>query len=299
MSRTALVTGATGFIGGKLVRRLLDAGWSVHVLRRNAAPLPPGVEAHVYAGGTDEVAAAVNAAGPDVIFHLASLYLADHRAEQVADLVASNVLLTAQLAEAASAAGTGVPLLNTGTAWQASGQQREEKAGYAPVNLYAATKQAGADLLRYYADARGLPALTLRLFDTYGPGDTRRKLVQLLVEAAQAGEPLGMSPGEQRIDLTHVDDAVGAFLVAAKRLLNADAGAFEDFYVSGDRLSVRELAGRVGEALGRDVPARFGERPYRPREVMEPVAAAPLLPGWSPSVTLSEGIRALAGMGAR
>lgn len=289
MSRTALITGASGFIGQRLARALLDGGWRVHALLRGEAPFP-GMTAHRYTGATEDVAQAVAAAAPDVTFHLASLYLADHRPDQIADLVASNVLLVAQLAEALSAGDRPGRLINTGTGWQ---HHRGED--YLPVNLYAATKQAGADLLRYYTDARGLSVVTLELFDTYGPGDTRRKLVQLLVEAALTGEPLGMSPGEQRIDLTHVDDVVAAFLRAADRLLAADGALDETFFVGGDRMSVRELADRVGTALGRPLAARFGERPYRAREVMEPAAATPLLPGWTRETTLDEGIRALAG----
>lgn len=286
MSARALMTGVTGFIGGRLARHLVSAGWEVHALSRGPlAPSQGNVTAHRYAGDTAEVLAAVDHARPDVIFHLASLYLADHRTDQISDLIAANVLLTGQLAEAASLIG-GACLLNTGTAWQ-----NLDGETYLPVNLYAATKQAGADLLRYYHAARGLPVLTLKLFDTYGPGDTRRKLVQLLVEAVLRNEPLGLSPGEQRIDLTHVDDVVMAFASAAHHLRNGHEGTY---FVGGDRLSVRELTQRVGRALGRPVPARFGERPYRPREVMEPAPPLPLLPGWAPRIDLDDGIRELA-----
>lgn len=291
MSRTALITGVTGFIGQRLARRLLGEGWTVHALLRGAPPTKmPGLITHHYAGRMEDVVNAVVAGSPDVTFHLASLYLADHRPEQVGDLVASNVLLTAQLAEALSIS-VDCRLINTGTAWQ-----HHRGATYLPVNLYAATKQAGADLLRYYADGRGLSVITLKLFDTYGPGDTRRKLVQLLVEAAVSGRRLDMSPGEQRVDLTHVDDVVQAYVLAAE-LLCATATIEETFFVGGDRLSVRELADRVASALARPVDARFGGRPYRAREVMEPVAAVPLLPGWRPATSLSDGIRALADSG--
>jgi nucleoside-diphosphate-sugar epimerase len=204
-----------------------------------------------------------------VVFHLASLYLADHRPEQVDALVDSNVRFPAQLAEAMSAAGA-TRLVNTGTAWQ---HYRTE--GYNPVNLYAATKQACIDLLQYYHDARGLSVITLKLFDTYGPGDKRRKLVQLLIDAALSGEALDMSPGEQVVDLTHIDDVVEAFLIAGDTLLRAEAPLNADHLLSGERFTIRELAVAVSQALGRNVDARFGERPYRSREVMIPVVPDP------------------------
>jgi nucleoside-diphosphate-sugar epimerase len=279
MSRSALVTGVTGFIGGKLAERLLSEGWTVHALLRETSSeegLPAGLVLHRHGGSVEGLTAIVAAARPDVVFHLASLYLAEHRADQVDALVASNILFPAQLAEAMTAAGA-TRLINTGTAWQ-----HYETDGYNPVNLYAATKQAALDLLRYYQEARGLSVLTLKLFDTYGAGDKRRKLVQLLVDAASSGEGLGMSPGEQVIDLIHVDDVVAAFVIAAERLVEAAAPLREEYFVSGERLSVVELVSLVGEVIDAPIEARMGERPYRSREVMRPVrvGAADLLPGW-------------------
>jgi hypothetical protein len=67
------------------------------------------------------------------------------------------------------------------------------------------------------------PPLTLRhhhrleLCDTYGPGDTWRKLIPLMLEAERTGKPMAMVPAETLIDLVHVDDAVEAFAVGGKR----------------------------------------------------------------------------------
>ena len=74
------------------------------------------------------------------IIHLASLYLASHRPDQVADLVNANILLGTSLLEAAKLAGVRW-FLNTGTIWQ-NYQSPECSDEYHPVNLYAATKQA-------------------------------------------------------------------------------------------------------------------------------------------------------------
>lgn len=289
MSRSALVTGVTGFIGGKLVERLLADGWTVHALVRETSELPAieGLRFHVYRRDIEELTAILVETAPNVVFHLASLYLAEHRPDQVDDLVASNILLPAQLAEAMTAAGAR-RLINTGTAWQ-----HFRTDGYNPVNLYAATKQACEDLLRYYHDARALSVLTLKLFDTFGPGDKRRKLVRILLNAARSGERLEMSPGEQIIDLLHVDDAIDGFIAAAERLLASEAPLMEDYLLSGTRHSLRDLVVVVEQAVGGNIDVRFGHRPYREREVMRPVEA-PVerrLPGWRPRRNLPEEVR--------
>src|SRR5262249_17930566 len=211
MPRTALVTGATGYVGRHLARALIERGWRVHALLRQTSILPPelGVEAvhcHGYDGGTESVISSLEKSEPDVAFHLASLYLANHHPEQVTELLRSNVMLGAQLAEAMTLAGC-LKLVNVGTGWQ-----HYEQSAYNPVNLYAATKQALEDLLEYYVQARGLRVITLKLFETYGPDDLRPKILNLLRQAAAQQAPLDLSPGEQLLDLVYIDDVVDAFL---------------------------------------------------------------------------------------
>jgi len=286
MSRRALITGITGFIGGQLASHLLAEGWHVEAIVRptsNVAGLSfaDAVTFHRMEDDQD-LTPVLTASAPDIVFHLASLYLAEHRPDQVEELVRSNILLPARLAQAM--ANTGARrLINTGTAWQ---HFRGES--YMPVNLYAATKQAAEDLLAYYADACDISVITLRLFDTYGEGDKRRKLVQILIDAAHSGTKLAMSPGEQVVDLTHVEDVVEAFVVAANRLYDTNRPVSEAYLVSGERISVRRMASIVEEAIGRPLAPDFGGRPYRAREVMTLADVGTSLPGWKRRHSLIE-----------
>ncbi len=288
--RRALISGITGFIGGKLSQRLLSDGWQVDAIVRpqsdTGSLVNSGITFHSVEDGQD-LTSVLAKAKPDVVFHLASLYLAEHRPDQIEALISSNVLFPALLAEAMAATGC-TRLINTGTAWQQFGVD-----SYLPVNLYAATKQAAEDLLLYYADAHDLSVVTLRLFDTYGRGDKRRKLIQILIDAARSGEPIAMSPGEQIVDMTHVDDVVAAFVLAAKHLTASAPGSNATWFVSGERFSVRELADLVANAIGRLVNARFGGRPYRDREVMLPYVPneAELVPEWRRQRTVEETVR--------
>jgi nucleoside-diphosphate-sugar epimerase len=231
----------------------------------------------------------LHAAAPDVVFHLASLFVVEHRPEDIDPLVRSNLLFPLQLIEAMTIVGARC-LVNTGTSWQ-----HYQAAAYRPVNLYAATKRAFEDLLAYYHQARDLSTITLKLFDTYGPGDPRRKLIWILVDAALRGEPLAMSPGEQIVDLTHVDDVVHGFLIAASRLLDGDQPLCEKYLLSGERQTVKRLVQVVEEALGRSIDVSFGGRPYRDREVMVPVSpgADKCLPGWARSHSLAKDLKSM------
>lgn len=280
----ALITGATGFIGGHLAIALTADGWEVHATIRGSTPID-SVHTHGLDGTPVRLAEILDAVQPDVVFHLASLYIANHTPELIEPLIGSNILFPTQLVEAMVRTGC-LRLVNTGTAWQYN-----EDGVPAPANLYAATKESFEAILPFFADAYGLSVLSLRLFDTYGPGDPRRKLIRILIEAAQTGAILDMSPGEQIVDMTHVNDVASAFVVAGRLLLEADDQLNEGWFVSGERQSVRELVAIVSQALERPLAVNFGGRPYRPREVMRPIdPGGRLLPTWQRQLSLIEAL---------
>jgi nucleoside-diphosphate-sugar epimerase len=289
--QVALITGATGFMGSRLAARLLDEDWTVHCILKSddvlgASRLDPRVAAHVHDGTTADMIRIVALARPTVVFHLASLFLARHRSEDVRGLIESNVLLGTQILEAMSGAGCS-RLVNTGTAWQ-----HYHTADYRPVCLYAATKQAFEDICRFYCDANGISVLTIKLNDTYGPGDPRPKIVPLLMDAARTGAPLPMSPGEQTLDLVYVDDIITAFAGAARLLLSGAVTGIADFGLpSGCPITLRDLVATVEGVSGSTIAAAFGALPYREREVMTPWLVGTPLPGWTHAVTLTEGLR--------
>ena len=294
MKPRALITGATGYVGSKLCQRLLANGWQVDVLVRTTGRSVPEslacqVGQHTYDGSAQSALDTVAAAKPDVVFHLASLFIAEHQSHQITDLINSNLLFGTHLAEACVRNGV-QRFINTGTSWQ---HYRSEV--YDPVCLYAATKQAFEDILDFYADAFGLRVITLKLLDTYGPDDPRPKLVNLLVKALHSGEALGMSPGNQVLDLVHIDDVTNAFVVGAQLLLDGTSYTPHMRYAvsSGAPLSVRQLVGLLEQVSGKTIQVTFGARPYRSREVMLPWQGGQLLPGWQTKSDNSAGLASL------
>jgi len=284
----ALVTGATGFVGRHLTRHLLDAGWQVDVIvRRNSdrTPLSSEVIVHEHAGSTESMLSILSLAQPDMVFHLASIFLSEHQPADIDRLIHSNILFGTQLVEAMIQTGA-MALVNTGTAWQ-----HYEGRDYSPVNLYSATKQAFEDLLQYYVEAHGLRVITLKLHDTYGPDDPRPKLINLLRRVAAEKQPVAMSQGEQLIDLVHVDDVARAFILAGERLMTNQTNSHERYAVSSSQpIALRALVNRVEHVLGYSLSIEWGGRPYRNREVMKTWQGLPLMPGWEPSVAFESGI---------
>jgi nucleoside-diphosphate-sugar epimerase len=290
----ALLTGATGFVGSRLAHYLIAEGWEVTGLVRPHSKLDqlkprPDIPVKILEldGNIDTFFAQVRNAKPDAVFHLASLFLAQHMPHEVAPMIQANLTLGTELLEAMSAAGI-TRFINVGTGWQ-----HYNNAPYRPVNLYAATKQAFEDILAYYCDAHALRAITLKIFDSYGPDDPRPKLISALMRAAREQKALELSPGEQQLELVHIDDICNAFTIAATRTATLPAGTHERYALTAaHRITLRQLVEQMKTALNTDIPVKFGAKPYRPREVMVPWTNGTRLPGWSPQVPLAEGIRA-------
>lgn len=289
MLRTALVTGATAFVGSHLVQRLVADGVEVHVVLRPSSQIDrlavaaDQVTVHRDTGEVVALAEALAGIDLDACFHLASYFKAEHEPADVGPLVDSNVAFPTRVAEALGERPELV-FVNTGSAWQHVDQKR-----YSPAALYAATKQAFQDVLRFYAEARRFRVADVALFDTYGPGDPRPKLLNVMRSAQADGEPMLMPPGEQLIDLVYIDDVVEAFLAAAAT--RPRRGAVAEYEVrSGRALTLRDLFAVVGRVTGKPVPAAWGVRPYRRKEMMTPWWRDRPVPGWTAQVDLEQGI---------
>ena len=218
-----VLTGCTGFIGQHLAKALHQQGHHVVGLIR-ASSKPQSLNAlrpYVHLVGLPEeghcLAQLLAAHQPQLLIHLAAHYEGQHQAHTLSNMLHTNIVFATQVLDACVQLGV-KQFINTGTAWQ----HRENKS-YCPVNLYAASKQAFETLLIYYTEHLHLNAITLKLFDTYGPNDARHKLFYTLRQAAFNGTTLNMSPGNQLLDLLYIDDVVAGFLQAIAILNSSNA----------------------------------------------------------------------------
>jgi UDP-glucose 4-epimerase len=297
MSRRALVTGAAGFVGAHLTRRLVRDGWEVVALVRpggDATRLAGADAAVVLADVADPVAtaAAVRAAEPDAVFHLAATR-GRHDAEARARTAAVNTSSGLHVVDALPQRCRTVVRLGSSTEYGGSDRPMDESAPLRPRGFFGATKAAGSLLLTAAAAERGVRSAVLRAFQVYGPHDQPARFVPAVLRAAADGTPLPLTAPGVRRDWVHVDDVVEACVLAAEQdelpsgtVLNLGTG------VQTANEDVVRLAEQV---TGRRIDARPGEHPGRgwdaPSWVCDPSAAERAL-GWRARTDLATGLAA-------
>ena len=281
-----LITGASGFIGSHIAKGLVQDKYTVCLLLRKTSNLrliesiKKSCGLFYYDGTYQSLEKTLQESKCQIVIHCASLFLSSHAPDDVECLMNSNISFPSMLLEAM--ANTGVQgFINTGTSWQ---HYRNED--YNPVNLYASTKQAFEQIISYYLETGKIKQVTLKLFDTYGPDDSRRKLIPLLVNNLSSGERVNMSPGEQEVSIVHVEDVVDAYRLAINEVLNINVGESLTFGVgSGKVYKLKELIEDINNSFenGRSINVFFGGRPYREREVMTVWDKYEAVPGWKES----------------
>jgi UDP-glucose 4-epimerase len=294
----ALVTGATGFIGRRLARRLVAAGALVFAgvapdeTPERVAALPERAHRLTFDlrdGGAVESTLAQ--AAPQLVFHLAALGVTDPGVDPSLAL-AVNVGGALHVLEAMRKRASGHDdiqrLVLVGTCHEYGA--RETIEGLDPFNAYAASKVAAWAYGRMYWRAYDLPIITVRPFQVYGPGQPEHTLIPAAIQKALTGQDFSMTPGEQERDFIYVDDVVEG-MVAAAVAPGIDGHSVD--LGTGRVHPVYQVVGRIWAMTGAQGRILRGELPYRPGEVRHLVADAnrtAQLTGWRAQVGLEEGL---------
>lgn len=294
------ITGASGFIGSRLVKALRADGYEIGVLVRPGSGLlrnaVSGRNLSVYTGDirdSGDVSRSIREFCPDAVIHLVTYYAVEHVPAEIGVMIDTNVKGTHHLLEAAKEQGVKL-FVNASTCavYRQSDRALSEDDPVDPQNLYAVTKLQAEEAVRFYALNYGVDGVSLRLFPPYGPGDHERRLIPYLIRSFRNGESPALTSGRQRWDFVFVDDVVDAFRAVLRSYPLHDR--YDTINIgTGNPVSIRELAETVMRLMGTKVSLSWGAVPHRKNEVWfnsADIRKAGMVLGWSPGTGLDRGL---------
>lgn len=306
MTKIALVTGAGGFIGSHLVEALNRQGYFVRAMIRYNSRSDPGMLRFIAPDVLDQVellpcdlrdADAVRSAvkGCSMVFHLGALISIPYSYRHPRETVETNVNGTLNILSACRD-GEVQRLVHTsssevyGTARSAPIQESHPLQGQSP---YSASKIAADKLAESFYCAYGVPVVTVRPFNTYGPRQSARAVIPTIISQALAGGPVRLGNLEATRDFTYVDDTVSGFLCAAV-MPGVEGQVFN--LGTGREISIGNLAEIIMALCGTGARMEIDDKRLRPvaSEVMRLISDNSLARerlNWQPEVKLEEGLR--------
>ncbi len=303
--RTVLVTGAGGFIGSRLCERLVEEGASVRAFVRYTSraeigllkQLSPGILANIeIIRGDLRDFRAIEQAGREVdtLFHLGALISIPYSYVHPVETVQTNVLGTMNVLEACRK--TGAKLVHTstsevyGTALRVPIDEDHPLQGQSP---YSASKIGADKLVESYYRSFDVPAITVRPFNTYGPGQSNRAVIPTIITQALSGDVIRLGNLDAIRDFTYLDDTVEGFLLAGK----AELWNGETYNLgTGEEISIGAIAGLIFGIMGKQPEILVDAKRLRPEksEVMRLISdnqKAKKAFRWQPRVGMEEGLR--------
>ncbi len=293
MIKNILITGATGFVGKHLLRRLVkDAKYKITILvRKNSnldliEELKDQVVIGYYNSEYSSIDELFRNGKFDLVLHLAAVSCYDCPSENIANMIDSNIKFGTFILEAMKKYGCKY-FINTSTYWQ-----NYESEKYEPICLYAATKKAFEDIIDYYSMDK-IKAISLKLFDVYGYDDHRNKLLNTLLKQGDSGV-IDLTHGEQKLYMVFIDDVIDAYKVAMDLVVtNMEKHSIYGVY-GNDKYSLKEVIKMAEDVTNKKFNINFGAKSYNQFQIMDSFAENKL-PMWDAKFSLKEGLRRIIG----
>ena len=304
-NRTVLVTGAGGFIGSRLCEKLIEGGSSVRAFVRYTSRAEIGLlkllpkevleKIEIIRGDLRDNNAVEQAAkGTDAVFHLGALISIPYSYVHPVETVQTNVIGTMSILEACRKVGAKLVHTSTsevyGTALRVPIDEDHPLQGQSP---YSASKIGADKLVESYYRSFNVRSITIRPFNTYGPGQSNRAVIPTIITQALAGNVVRLGNLDAIRDFTYLDDTVEGFLLAGQ------AGLWdgETYNLgSGQEISIGDIAELIFKIMGKQPVIQVEQSRLRPEksEVLRLISDNQKVKaalGWQPKVGMEEGLR--------
>ena len=295
--RRVLISGASGFIGSALIRKLRTYECEVFALIRPTSDLYrfSDIEENVKFIFYDVENTSIEQLSQqipdlDIMFHMAATGV-NQASDKGSELIATNVLLTRYFLEFALKKNVECFVyLGSGFEYGA-GERLPESTSFAPRSSYAVSKSVGWLQVQAYAYQNRIPTTTIRPFVVYGPAEAPTRLTSSVVRAAVVNGRIPLTDGLQKVDMLFIDDLLDGLILAS---VSREAIGQTFNICSGVPVSVRDIVQTILDVLGSEAVPEFGAIASRASEaevLTGDWSHAHQILGWKPRTTLKSGLR--------
>ena len=223
---------------------------------------------------------------PDIIINCAASQILDDNLKSIEKLIYSNLYSQSGFLNVAKTQKNFIGFITFGSRWEYN-----QKGDYQPNSFYAATKHASDYLLQYFANKQ-TTIVSLKIFDTYGENDNRKKILNLLLKSYKNQTTLKLSPGKQEIDLVNILDICELVSKICTDIKIKKIRGFKKFTVSSKKpIKLIQLIKILKKNLKKNLNVKIGALGYRKSESMKCLRKTYNYPLWKPRFKLIDDLK--------
>ena len=287
-----LLTGATGFLGSRIVKALLEKKYQVVILKRSFSDTwrinDLLSQLSVYDIDLCNLSSIFEKENEiNAVIHTATCY--GKKGEKISQIFEANTYFPLNLIETAIEFIVGT-FINTDTYYNKCSRL------YSSLSDYVLSKRQFLEWSKLFVEAKKIKFINAQLEHIFGPNDDESKFTSYVFDSCMRNvSRLNLTKGLQKRDFIYIDDVVSGYMVLLDKLFKQPLGFYEYEIGSGHIVTIREFVEKVHEITKSKTVLNFGEIPYRNNEIMESQANIEPLKklGWSCKVDLEEGIKAV------
>jgi len=292
------ITGATGFIGANLARRLIESDKEVHILTRPASKMwrlddiLDKIHCHngdlINPAGLNKVIAKIK---PDIVYHLA-VYGAYSKQNEPEKIIKTNILGTFNLIKSCRINKVKI-IVNTGSSSEYGFKKNpmKETDFLEPNSYYAVSKAAQTMLCNYSSRLYNFPIITLRIFNIYGPWEEPGRLMPTLIVSCLENKDLNLVDPKVARDFVYIDDLLDVYLKVAK---HPELGGEIINVGSGRQSTIKDVVKIIMARIKTTSRANWGSMPKRiwdSNNWQADIGKIKKMLNWSPKYTLESGLK--------
>ena len=211
---------------------------------------------------------------PEVIINCSAYQNLSYSHKNIKKLLKSNLYSNIFFLDQATKNKNFKAYISFGTKWELGNSKKE------PLNFYAATKQANESFFKFFSNKR-ISIISLKIFDTYGKNDLRKKFLNDLLRCYKRNRVLNITHGKQYLDYVNIDDICTLIDLILNNLKQKKNIGFKTYTVSSKKpIKLLNLVNNLKKILDKKLMVNVGNIKYRSNESLKPIKDFSNYPGW-------------------